>query len=607
VGVSASCHPSIEKTFHLTNRLRLSNEAGETRVNPIRVCVRCLGVCAAVVTLVACLTLSSPASAQSASIVTRLSPNTVFYVEWHGNASLADAKQKNHVLELLHDPAFAPMLNDLASQMQKGSAKTLGPAAAFVLPDLSSFLDNAAVFGVAINPGAPMPEPGKPSTRYATFLVYDATGKADLIQRWKALSALGSKTQMEVTKYDFGGTSVEVRASANNSTYIAQAGNYFVTSDQKPVMEDLITRFRATERPSSSVADLPDYGRMQKYLGSNPALDFFIRIPGMNEWNLSNQTVRTAQQFFKNIHLEKVHAIGWSASFDGEATRIRGAAMGDTSAGGPFDIAGASGTNFDTLPVVQAAPIFSITRLDLSATYQLINNAITASMPAQQAAQVAMSEAAAQGFLGMPIPDALNLFTGEIASADLFADDGTVEQVYAVGIQKPESVLRVLRAVIGTMIVGEDSSGTTTFLDLAYPYTDPNTHMQRKKFYYAAVTPHMILTAPHKTLLRQALGRLTSSAETADPPAAGVLANPAYAQFRANLPEKLSGMSGADMSNIPLDKILHRLMSQTGQTTDQQLLDLSRMNLDLLSHYMHISVGGWWKDSTGVYFDSYIQ
>jgi hypothetical protein len=576
-------------------------------VNRIRICVRCLGVCAAAAVLVGCLTLSSRAFAQSAPIVSRLSPNTIFYVEWHGNSSLADAKQKNHFLQLLHDPAFAPMLTDLAGQMQKGPAKTLGPAAAFALPDLSSFLDNAAVFGVAINPDAPMPEAGKPSTRYATFLVYDATGKSDLIQRWKALSALGSKTHMDVTKYDFSGTSVEVRASANSSTYMAQAGNYFVTSDQKPVIEDLITRFRSAELPSSSVADLTDYSRMQKYLGSNPALDFFIRIPSMNEWNLSNQSVRTAQQFFKNIHLEKVYAIGWSASFDGEATRIRGAAMGETSAGGPFDIAGASGTTFDTLPIVQTAPIFSITRIDLAATYQLINQAVTASMPPQQAAQVAMAEAAAQGFLGMPIPDALNLFTGEIASADLFADDGTVEQVYAVGIQKPESVLRVMRAVIGTMIVGEDSSGTTTFLDLAYPYTDPNTHMQRKKFYYVAVTPHMILTAPHKTLLRQALSRLTSAAATADPPASGIFANPAYGQLRANLPEKLSGMSGADISKIPFDLLLQKLRNQMATAPNQQDSDLSHLNPDLITHYIHISVGGWWKDSTGVYFDSYIQ
>ena len=40
----------------------------------------------------------------------------------------------------------------------------------------------------------------------------------------------------------------------------------------------------------------------------------------------------------------------------------------------------------------------------------------------------------------------------------------------------------MLRAVIGTMIAAEDTSGSTTFLDLTYPYKDPATGTQRRAF-----------------------------------------------------------------------------------------------------------------------------
>jgi len=209
----------------------------------------------------------------------------------------------------------------------------------------------------------------------------------------------------------------------------------------------------------------------------------------------------------------------------------------------------------------------------------------------------------------MSIPDALKLFTGEFASTSFYTEDGTSEQVFAATIQKPDAVLRVLRALIGTMIVGEDSSGSTTYLDVAYPYTDPGTHQRRRKFYYVAVTQQMILAAPRKAMLREAMQRLNP--QTADPPA-GVFANPEYAQLRARLPEKLSGLGGADLTQIPWEKLLQSLASQAAaqsanQSNGQKPPDLSSLKLDTISHYLHISVSGWWKDANGVYFDSYIQ
>jgi hypothetical protein len=538
--------------------------------------------------------------AQDPSIVDRLSPDTVFYLRWRGAAALVGAERKNHLLELLHDPAVAPVWAALATQIQRSTPQA-DPVEKVLLPDLVSLLDNSVVFGILPNPDwKPPAMPGKVvAPPFATYLVYDQTGKTELVQKWRALSTMSSKTPMKVTTYDFGGTSVEVRTKSTGGTsYIAQTKSYFLISDQRKVIEDLITRFCGAAAGSQSVTGLPDYRQLKNYVDPDAALELFGRIPDLSPWNLSEST--------KAIHLEKIHALGGSLSFGGEATRIRGAILGDTSPGGPFDLAGASSPTFQTLAVVERAPAFSISRIDFAAIYQLFMNAVVQNMPGQ-AARAALSEQAAESFLGMPVIDALHLFTGEIASMTTYADDGTLEKLFAVSIDKPDAVLRVVRRLASTSIVSEDSSGPATYLDLAYPYQDPHTHVQRKRFYYLAVTPHMLLAAPQKTMLRGAIERLGPQG---DRPPAGVFANPDYAPLRSRLPDRLSGLGAADISQIPWDQILANFQKQAASSASQlnrQPPDGSWLKPGVISHYLHFTLSGWWKDSNGVYFDSYIE
>jgi hypothetical protein len=563
--------------------------------------------------LLACMAFGAPAFAQTAPILQRLSPNTVFYAEWRGSKFLADAQQKNHVLQLLLDPAFTPVWSaataELQQRAQKAGGQAANPALAPLVPEMISLLENPLAFGFVVNPTAiKAAAPDMPESPFAYFLVFDTTGKADLIQKWKALAAAGNKTPADVTKYDFGGTSVEVRTTGKNKSYSAQAGNYFVSSDRKQVIEDLITRFQSASVPAASLTQIPEFAQSRKYVGDNAALEFFARVPDMSQWNPTEKNAKSMLQVVKSIHLEKIHVMASGVSFDGEATRMRGAVLGDTSPGGLFDLAGASSGAFQTQPLVEGGTAFSISRMNYAAMYQVLHDAIFSNLEPGQAAQVGALEGAAQGFLGMSIPDALKLFTGEFASTTYYTEDGTAEQVFAATIQKPDAVLRVIRALIGTMIVGEDSSGSTTFLDVAYPYTDPSTHQRRRKFYYVAVTPQAILAAPRKALLREALQRLMPQA--ADPPA-GVFANPQYVQLRSRLPEKLSGLGGADLTQIPWGKLMQNFADQISkagaQANGQPPPDLSSLKLDTISRYLHISVSGWWKDANGVYFDSYIQ
>ena len=220
-------------------------------------------------------------------------------------------------------------------------------------------------------------------------------------------------------------------------------------------------------------------------------------------------------------------------------------------------------------------------------------------------------ESMAQGYLGMSIGDALGLFSGEFASAPYYSEDGSSQMVFAVTIEKPDNVLRVLRAAAGKMTVAEDSSGDTTHLDLLFPTKAPSAGTQRRKFYYVAVTPHMLLIAPRKAMLRAAVEQLNS-------PSGGtrsgtIFADPEYIQMRSLLPGNLSGLTGAEIDQIPWDKIAATLEDQWEQSRKQSkspgpdLSWLKQVNFGVISRHLHRRVGGWWKNSTGVYFDSYIQ
>jgi hypothetical protein len=560
---------------------------------------------------VVCIFGSSPSLAQAprgGPIAERLSADTVVYIQWRGMAYLSDAEKRNHVLQLVQDPAMAPVWLAVANNFQQNGQKQ-GKRPPVTLSELISLLDNPFAFGVTAN-GASVSTTGARSP-YGNFLVYDDTGKAALIEKLKTVGANADGAKVEVTRYDFSGTAIEARAAGKDISYSAQAGPYLVMSTQKSIIEDLITRFRSAAAPGTCVARLPEYGEVKKFVGSDSALELFARVPDVHAWAASDPKNQTPAKFFSDIHIEKVHVLGAGLTFDGEATRFRGAMLGDTSAGSPFDMIGSSSAIFQTQPVLSDGPAFSVWRVNVPAIYQLVRNAIITNAPPQQAAGFLMIESMSERFLGMPLQSALALLKGEFASVNSYAEDGTRQQLVAVPIEKPDDVLRVLRAVASSMIVGEDSSGDATFLDIAYPYKDPKTGTQRRKFFYLAVTPEMLLGAPRKAMLRQALQQLRARPSSA--PASGIFANAAYIQMRALLPEKLSSLSASDIAGIPWDKVIADLEERENQAAREskgaQFPDLSQLKLaaSAIPRHLHMAVNGSWKDANGVYFDSYLQ
>jgi len=556
---------------------------------------------------------SAPLRAQTWEIPNRLSPDTIFYMHWRGKAFLSEAEKKNHLLQFLEDTDFAPLRQKLADDFRKSMEAQGSAAAAPMLTEIISLLDNPMAAGVVANL---LPSKDASSTSPAPllgfFFVYDATGKAALIDKLRATPQMKGKESPTVMSYDFGGATIEARTSGTAVSYTARLGNYYIFADQKQVIEDLISRFGAPAQPTSSVTQLPRYKEIRRYIGADAAVEFFAQMPDVDKVIPADQKAKPFARVAHNIHLEKLHVAGGGISFGGEATRIYGAILADTTPMGPLDLAGSSAAAFVTQPIVSPRPSFSITKFNWAALYDLIRAGSEGALNSQQAAMFTNYETLAQSFLGMSLSDALQLFTGEVASETTYAEDGTAARIYAVTIQKPKEVLRVLRAVVGSFIVAEDTAGDTTFLDVSFPSTDPATGRPKRTFYYIAVTPEMIYAAPRKAMVRAAMERLKSNSGSNVP--VTISSNPDLNHMRTLLPEKLSGLSAADMSYFPWEKVFAQYEQLTTRDTkdskDSGASEMSYWKLvkpEVFSRHFHAAIYGWWKDTNGVYFDSFVQ
>ena len=93
-----------------------------------------------------------------------------------------------------------------------------------------------------------------------------------------------------------------------------------------------------------------------------------------------------------------------------------------------------------------------------------------------------------------------------------------------------------------------------------------------------------------------------------------ISSNPELNRMRALLPEKLSGISAADMTNFPWERVMSKyeaLITQTAKNSDGSTASATAywklVKPEVFSRHLHIAISGWWKDSNGVYFDSFVQ
>src|SRR5260370_15449509 len=121
----------------------------------------------------------------------------------------------------------------------------------------------------------------------------------------------------------------------------------------------------------------------------------------------------------------------------------------------------------------------------------------------------------AQQRLGMPVPEALGLFTGEFASMQTSPSMDTAKQVYFFGIRKKPETLRLMRTVFNEQITSERNEGDVTFLKISVGGKQSGAGTAAWNFFHVAVTQDMILGATRAETLREVLANHAQASTTA--------------------------------------------------------------------------------------------
>src|SRR3989442_4179207 len=106
-----------------------------------------------------------------------------------------------------------------------------------------------------------------------------------------------------------------------------------------------------------------------------------------------------------------------------------------------------------------------------------------------------MMEAGIQTRIGMRLPDALALFSGQIGSIQTAPDLDPAKQVYVLGIQKKPETLKLLRTLLSDKISSEKNEGDATFLKISTHGGESQAGTMQWGAYQLAVTPHLTLAA----------------------------------------------------------------------------------------------------------------
>lgn len=557
---------------------------------------------------------ASTSDAHATAIESRLPATVQFCFHWRGTKSLNAEQSKNGLLRLWSDPDFAPIRRAIVSRaLGKSWLKSnKNGVTTDQIAALMPLFENEAVVGSFARKAA------KPGERAGAdgFLIYDSTGKTELIEKANALLRKSSGAAGAAQSYMLGQVKIESFESPRGRDFSASVGNYILRASSKEGIEELVTRFEGKPLAGASLADDADWKRARQNFAPDAVAEFFVRLSDASLAHAPKMEGMDSAAFARGIHFERARAWAGSLSFSSDATRLRAAILGDTSSGSIFDIAGASAANFDTLPLARDGSSYAVWRLNLPAIYQMLHGPLLDSLPQQKAGNLKGFDMLGAALLGMPVSDVLALLGEEVATVSSAPGDTTYTDLFAISIRKPEDVKRVLRKALGPIVRNETPGRDATLLELGFNSTDPVTHAARIQLSYAAITPQLLIYSQRKAMVLDAVERVGplqgSSAES-------LKSNPDFQHARARLPKGLSGFSYTQMSRQTWEREFSVWLSSiakasaakgaaTGDGASGAPPDfLQGINLAVFPRYLHSYASGWWKTADGVYFDSYLQ
>lgn len=567
--------------------------------------------------LVLVLVLPSCCFAQAPLEPPQLPAQTSFYLIWRGTPK-GDIRQTNALLSFWDDPDCAPLRSAIADALMSDNNKQKDKPALTrdELTQYASLLDNPFVLGYLSGPddlpAAKTPATGAPAWQ-GLFFVYDRTAKEALLSK-AVLRMRGSESDIpkisEVTIAGVPALKIERKSGVN---YWAETGKFAVGAQEKTVFELILNRLNGTSS-GPSVVESAAYREAKPLLGGG-ILEFFFRVPDLKKLvsadSSSTASAKQAATVVQALKLESMHSIAGQVTLEGAKARLQGAVLGEPTQGSLFDIWSDGQTAPASMSLLSSGTVFyHESQVNFLGIYSLLKNAFLQS-GASSAQFVTPLEAAAQTRLGMPIPDALGLTTGEIASLENSPTlDGT-QQVRVLGIRNKPDALKLLRTLIGDQVASERNEGSITYVKISLHGGQSSAGAAQWNFYHLAMTPNLLLGSSQSEPLHALLAPSVGNADP--PPPQNFLA------ARSQFPQKVNGFSYFDVQKVDWPGMKARWLVEAkkaaanAKTADaaasqKKLSDaLDTMNPQVFPRHLHTMIGASWKDEKGVHFDEWVD
>ena len=571
-----------------------------------------------VLLLLCCLAFfAGPSFAQQDSLVGRLPADTWLYLHWRGTASLTRFRATNSVLRLWNDPSFVGTRQNLINRVTQ-QAKQKNPKSNDLAREQSdeifSLLENEAAFGFISRAGVA----AGTSKSASSFLIYDATGKQDILDKFNAQRAKNSALTFTRTPLPVGSFTAYKIVNGKSTSYEAQAGRYFVRTDTLHAMEEILPRITAAHPPAARFEEAAGVPSACRSTAAGSLFNFLALPAKFNLVAIPSSPTFNFPAFIKALHLDQVHTVCGNVTFESRVTRMHGAVLGDTSPGSILNIIGDGRSSFATLALAPSGASYECSVLDLLALYKTLLAGFTAALPPDKQGFIAGIDSLVSTFWGMPPADALGLFTGEFATIRVDPAADPTRAIYAFTIQHPHKVATLLQHLIPGAPATEKQDGDTTYVTIKFPRhaQAAQTPPAEPSAFFFAVTPSMVIAAKHQDLVRHAVARLRVPPGSAQ---SNSLANdPGFKNARAAMPSKLTSFVYADLTVFNWTSLLNNFQKQINDQTQAAARKAGKPApppIDLLqgfdpktiSKYLHTSSSSAWKNSIGISFESAIQ
>ena len=560
------------------------------------------------------LTLPERAGAQAPLEAPQLPGRTSLYLVWRGSPS-GDARKNNALMSLWDDPDIAPMktaivdaiLNDANKQKDKPGVTREE------LAQVATLLDNPFTVGyLPRREAAARAAAGKTAAPAwnGMFFVYDRTGKEELLSKTVLRMRSGDKELPKLSEITVAGVKALKIEKKSGTTYWAETGKYMVTAGEESIFEEVLNRLTG-KSVGPALADSEAY-KEAKPLLSGGLLEFFLRVPQIKDMaGDSSTSPPEVKALWNNLKLDSIHVFAGHISLEGMRTRLEGGILGDTAEGSLFDIWSGGLSQPASLAYVTPETVYyNESQVNLLGIYNTLKRVLA--QPGSNTAPIAKTlENAAETRIGMPLPEALKLTSGEFGTLQSNPALDPDKKIFFAGIlNKPES-LKLIRTILSDRLTSERNEGNVTYLKISLKGNQGAAGVAQWKFYHLAVTPELLLGASKSETLRGTLSEIRPAGTSSLP------ANLAAA--RAKFPEKLIGFSYYDLQKLDWPALQLNWKAQMAKAAaDSRNADatektkaltdwMNGINPGVFPRHLHSMTGASWKDARGVHFDEWLD